>query len=313
MLNTLMNNLSPQDDDPSPTARRGAEPKSFFSSILNGFVKSKPDTTLRETIEDYIEDDSPDGQNDDQNSQHERLLFSNILQLRDMTVEEVMVPRADIKALESSTPQAEVLKFFGAIQVSRVPVYKENLDHVLGTVHLKDILAALSEGKKVVLEDLVTDVPVVSPTLPVLDLLLQIRQSRRHMVMVVDEYGGIDGLVTMGDVIEAIVGEIDDEHRLQEDVPQMVDTASGAVLADARVYLDEFEESYGSVLSPDEREESDTLGGLVFHIAGRVPARGEIITHDSGMSFEVVDADPRKINRLRIRDIPAFTDDSDSA
>jgi len=120
----------------------------------------------------------------------------------------------------------------------------------------------------------------------------------------VDEFGGIDGLVTIGDVIEAIVGEIDDEHDLDDD-PQMLEVEDGVVVADARVDLEEFEERFGMFLSDEEREEIDTLGGLVFTIAGRVPVRGEILTHECGMVFEIIDADPRKINRLRIRDIPA--------
>ena len=123
------------------------------------------------------------------------------------------------------------------------------------------------------------------------------------MALVVDEYGGIDGLVTIGDVIESIIGEIDDEHDT-EDTPQMIDGSNGSILADARVSIENFEACYGSILYPEEREESDTLGGLVFDLAGRVPVRGEIITHKSGMLFEIIDADARRINRLKIRNIP---------
>jgi len=129
------------------------------------------------------------------------------------------------------------------------------------------------------------------------------RQSRRHMALVVDEYGGIDGLVTIGDIVESVLGEIEDEHDTQEE-PQLMTYADGTVLADARVSIDDFEEEYGTLLSDDERSESDTLGGLVFTIAGRIPVRGEVLTHDSGMEFEIMDADPRRINVVRIRNIP---------
>ena len=123
------------------------------------------------------------------------------------------------------------------------------------------------------------------------------------MALVVDEYGGIDGLVTVGDIIEAIIGEVDDEHDIQED-PSLTEHKDGSVIADARVNLEEFEERYGTILTEEEREESDTLGGLVFDTAGRVPARGEMITHDTGMVFEVLEGDPRRIERIKITHIP---------
>lgn len=298
------NNDSASDKSRSPdTDSKNEKSGSWLSNLLGGKPENSTKDTIRETIAEYI-DISPDEEDaHDSTSYHERFLLSNILELRDMTVDEIMVPRADIKALEVSTDQPDVLKFFTQVQVSRVPVYHDTLDDVWGTVHIKDILATLAENKTVILEDLITDVPVISPSMPLLDLLLRMRQTRRHMALVVDEYGGIDGLVTIGDIIEAIVGEIDDEHD-QDDDPQMVDTAGGAVLADARVDLDDFCERYGAILSEDEHNENDTLGGLAFSIAGKVPARGEILTHKSGMIIEIIDADPRRINRMRLRNIP---------
>lgn len=315
MFETLMNTSELSQNDPNAdkprsgdSADNGKHEKSggWLSQILGGKGDNHVKDTIRDTIAEYIETPEEEGQHDP-TSYHERFLLSNILQLRDMTVDEVMVPRADIKALEVSTPQEDVLKFFTHVQVSRVPVYHDTLDDVWGTVHIKDILATLAENKSVVLEDLITDVPVISPSMPLLDLLLRMRQTRRHMALVVDEYGGIDGLVAIGDIIEAIVGEIDDEHDHDDD-PQMVDTAGGSVLADARVDLDDFCNRYGAILSEEEREENDTLGGLAFSIAGKVPARGEILTHESGMIIEIIDADPRRINRMRIRNIPRVTE-----
>lgn len=137
----------------------------------------------------------------------------------------------------------------------------------------------------------------------VLDLLTQMRITRKHLALVVDEFGGIDGLITIGDLIEAIVGEIDDEHNLEVQ-PEMILQTDGSIMADARYDIDEFEDIYGEILSEEEREENDTLGGLTFFLAGRVPARGEVLTHSSGMVFEIEDADPRRVKRLRIRNIP---------
>ncbi|MCB1563710.1 MAG: HlyC/CorC family transporter [Alphaproteobacteria bacterium] len=265
------------------------------------FPRRNHDSTLRETIEEYIEE--PGAEEEGSVSAHERALLSNILHLGQMPVADVMVPRADIVAIDIDITKEELFGLLAERQFSRIPVYKDTLDDVLGTIHIKDILAAMAKNETISIPELITDVPIVSPAMPVTDLILTMRQNRRHMALVVDEFGGIDGLVTIGDVIESIVGEIDDEHDTDED-PQMHETRDGTVLADARVDVESFEERYGSVLSEEEREECYTLGGLVFSMAGRVPARGEILTHKSGIVFEVLDADPRRIHRLRIRNLP---------
>jgi CBS domain containing-hemolysin-like protein len=150
---------------------------------------------------------------------------------------------------------------------------------------------------------MIRPVPIVSPSLPVLDLLLKMQRDKKHMVLVVDEHGGIDGLVTVGDLIEEIVGEFDDEFD-DDTAPQIIEKSDGSIMADARADIDDFEDQVGKILSEEEREEVDTLGGLVFFAAGRIPARGEVIKHDSGMVFEILDADQRRVSRLRIRNIP---------
>lgn len=273
-------------------------------SFLKSLFVPKHDTTLREAIEEYIEEE-PQSFETDAETIHERALFSNILALRDISVDKVMVPRADVIAIDASATKEELLSLIASNQVSRLPVYNESLDDIIGTIHLKDILGAMAEGKDFVIKDNITEIPIVSPAMPILDLLLTMRQSRRHMALVVDEYGGIDGLVTIGDIVESVLGEIEDEHDTQED-PQLIGEDDGSVLADARVSIDHFEDEYGTILSEDERSESDTLGGLVFAIAGRIPVRGEVLTHDTGMEFEIMDADPRRVNVIRIRKIPAI-------
>ncbi|MCB9989019.1 MAG: HlyC/CorC family transporter [Rhodospirillales bacterium] len=267
---------------------------------MRGLVKGRGDTSLRDALAEYITE-----QNDDEcgTAAHERVLISNILNLRDMTVTDVMIPRADIAAISLDTTREDLLSLLAEKQFSRLPVYKETLDDIIGTIHIKDILASIATGKDMVIKDIIRNVPIVSPAMPVLDLLLMMKQKRRHMAMVIDEFGGIDGLVTIGDVIEAIVGEIEDEYD-QDDQPQIKEKEDGSVIVDARYDIEEFEEKYGELLDEDEREDVDTLGGLVFSIAGRVPARGEILTHDSGMVFEILDADPRRVHRVLIRNIP---------
>lgn len=262
------------------------------------------DSELRKVIEEYIEEPKQEDSEDAAASSQERTLLSNILALRDITVVDVMVPRADIIAIDEEIEQDELLNLLMHHQVSRYPVYRGTLDEILGTVHIKDILASLARGQHVNIPELIKDIPIVSPAMSVLNLILEMRKTKRHMAMVVDEFGGIDGLVTVGDVIESIVGEIDDEHDNDEH-PHIIDRPDGSVFAAARVEIEDFEERFGEVLSEEEREENDTIGGLIYSIAGRVPARGEIITHESGMAFEVIEADPRRVHKVKILEIPS--------
>ena len=305
----------PMDDPSEEGSRTSAYPQKsqkdgFFARIKSIFQPpEKTEEALREAIEEYIVE--PDGFNGDSVSTHERILLSNILALRDIAVVDVMIPRADIAAIDIDTSKDELFKFLSECQFSRFPIYKETLDDVIGTVHVKDIMAALAENKDINLKNILTEIPIVSPSMPILDLVLKMRSSSRHMAMVIDEYGGIDGLITLADVIEAIIGEIDDEHDTQEE-PQMIKNPDGSITADARVDLVDFERQVGNILGKEEREESDTIGGLVFDLAGRVPARGEVITHPSGMLFEILEADPRRICRVKITHIPEPSAESDS-
>lgn len=278
----------------------GHKPENLISWFKN-LVKLRNDTSLREAIEEYIEE--PEHPEADSVSAQERALLLNILKLRDISVVNVMIPRADIIAIEENTTKEELLALLSEKQFSRLPVYRETLDEVLGTIHIKDILSSLAKDETIDIPALVTEIPIVSPAMSILDLMLEMREHKRHMVLVVDEYGGIDGLVTIGDVIESIIGEIDDEHDIDED-PQMKEQDDGSVIADARVSIEEFEQRFGKRLSSEEREESETLGGLVFLMAGRVPARGEVLAHTTGMVFKILDADPRRIKSLKIYKIP---------
>ncbi|MGH1455303.1 MAG: hemolysin family protein [Alphaproteobacteria bacterium] len=293
---TIQGDIVQTDQAASPQAERG-----LFSFVKN-IIRPKSDTTLRETIEEYIEDNSGDNE-ETSFSEHEKTLISNILDLKDMKASDVMIPRADIIALNVDTTPEELLALLADKQYSRIPVYQDTLDNVIGALHIKDILETMARGETLNVRTLVRDVPIISPSMQVLDLLLQMRMTRKHMVLVVDEYGGIDGLINIGDVIEAIVGEIDDEHDPDEQ-PSISIQTDGTILADARYDIEEFEEQFGRILNEEERQEHDTLGGLIFDIAGRVPARGEVLTHDNGMVFEILEADPRRISKICIRNIP---------
>ncbi|HML11315.1 MAG TPA: hemolysin family protein [Stellaceae bacterium] len=234
----------------------------------------------------------------------ERVLIGNVLKVHDRTAADIMVPRVDIVAFDIEQPFSELIKLLIENGHSRVPVYRETLDDVVGFVHVKDVLAPVADRRSAKLASMIRKVLVVAPSLPVFDLLVQMRQSRTHIAMVIDEFGGIDGLVTIEDVIEEIVGDIEDEHDVDE-TPTLIERADGSIIADARLPIDTFEEQHGTPLRHNgDHEEVDTLGGLVFALAGRIPRRGEVIPHPSGLEFEVLDADPRRIKRLRVRGLP---------
>ena len=236
---------------------------------------------------------------------HERALIANVLRLRGTTADDVMVPRADIVAIRVDATMDEAVALFRREGHSRLPVFREQLDEIVGMVHIKDVFAYVGNATSFKLEAILRRPLMVAPQIPVLDLLLQMRQVRMHLSLVVDEYGGIDGLVTIEDLVETIVGDISDEH---DEVlsPQVTERADGTLDIDARLPIEEFEARLGSVLTQDERDaDINTVGGLVLTLAGRVPARGEVIGHPSGMEFRILDADARRIRRLRVRRPPA--------
>jgi len=232
---------------------------------------------------------------------HERLLIANVLRLRETTADDVMVPRADIVAMRMDVTLAQAIELIRNDGHSRLPVYREQLDDVVGMVHVKDVFAYVGRPEAFKLEAILRKPLLVAPQMPVLDLLLQMRQQRMHMALVVDEYGGIDGLVTIEDLVETITGDISDEHDDVE-APMVTERPDGALDINARMTVEDFEKRVGIVLSEDERDaDIDTVGGLVFTLAGRVPAKGEVISHPSGIEFRILDADPRRIRRLRAR------------
>jgi magnesium and cobalt transporter len=269
------------------------------------FLKRRDsEAALREAIEEFIEESET---TDDQPAAGESSLLLNILKLGEKTAYDVMTPRVDIRAAP------EDIGFRGLIQVvrehghSRVPIYRNDLDDIVGIVHIKDVLPYIFEPDAFQLQKIMRAPMFVAPSIRVLDLLLQMRLSRAHIALVVDEFGGIDGLVTIEDLVEEVIGEIEDEHDVVRG-PSLVQRPDGTWLADARTTIEEFESRVGPVLTEEERaHDIDTLGGLVMSLTDRVPSRGELVTHSSGIAFEVVDADPRRIKRLRVRNAKPIT------
>jgi magnesium and cobalt transporter len=287
--------------EPSDAGGQPANDRSFprLRNFLRSMRRPRDGESLRETIDEMIEEPSAEGS--DSLSTHERVLIGNILKAYDRTAADVIVPRVDIVALDIETPFSEVIKCMVEHGHSRIPVYRETLDDVIGFVHVKDLLGPAADRRPTKLAPMLRKVLFVAPSLLILDLLVQMRQARTHMAMVVDEFGGIDGLVTIEDLIEEIVGEIEDEHDVVSG-PNLTERADGTLIADARIPIELLEERQGVRLRPNaEQEEVDTLGGLVSSLAGRVPKRGEVIAHPSGIEFEVLDADPRRVKRLRVR------------
>lgn len=229
-----------------------------------------------------------------------------LLNLRRKRVEDVSIPKPDIVAVPSDITKDELVEVFRESGFTRVPVYDGTLDTPIGFANLKDFALRYGfNGKspKMALRDLVRPLLYVPPSMPLGVLLQKMQTDRIHMALVIDEYGGTDGLVTIEDLIEQVVGEIEDEHDVEE-VKSWVMEKPGCYLAQARTSLNDFEAEIGMPLTDHkdiDEEEIDTLGGLVTMLAGHLPARGEVIVHPAGPEFEVVEADPRRIKRLRVR------------
>jgi magnesium and cobalt transporter len=298
------------NDEPSTNSPQseGAARGSFLTGTVRGWLRHlrgvrNGDASARDTLEGLIEEREEGAFDKD-----EKRLLANVLDLRGCTVHDVMVPRADIVAVEANASLAEVTRIMIKEGHSRLPVYRETLDDAMGMIHIKDVLARSGDSTDFVSSRLLRRVLFVAPSMQVLELLLEMRVKRSHMALVVDEFGGVDGLVTIEDLVEEIVGEIEDEHDRTDD-PHLVRHDDGTMDADARVSVESLEEIAGTILTGEEREDVETLGGLVVALAGRVPIRGELIAHGSGLEFEVVDADPRRVKRVRVRGLapPAAT------
>jgi magnesium and cobalt transporter len=272
------------DGDPDSTGR-----SSFFSRLFR---------------RDPAEDDAATANGSGYVPAKGRDLRVSLHKLRNMRIDDVSVPRADIVAVPADAGLAEVVEVFKASTLSRLPVYSETLDQPLGLVHLKDLALSYGFGASDAgfdLGTLIRPLLYAPPSMPLGVLLQKMQAAHIHMALVIDEYGGVDGLVTIEDLLEQIVGDIADEHDETEG-QLWSDEAPGVYVVQGRMDLEDFEQAAGVKLAdPGLAEEVDTLGGLVFRLAGRVPVRGEVVMHPDGHEFEILDADARKIQRLRVR------------
>lgn len=280
------------DDHPKP------ESDAKLTSRMIGWLKTigrKRDDDLHDALAELIED-QPEG---DRADSPEYALLNNIVQLKERTVADCMCPRADIIAVESGIAFTDLVQFITREAHSRYPVYREHLDDVIGMIHMKDVMKALAGGTTVAIDSILRDVLYVPTTMPVMKLLMQMRAKRYNMAIIVDEYGGVDGLITIEDLVEQIVGEIEDEHD-ETDYAPVQHRGDGALVVDARMPLADLEEQWGEFLTHEEREEYETVNGLILSLAGRVPDRGTPLKHPSGITIDVLEADARRVHRVRL-------------
>jgi magnesium and cobalt transporter len=283
----------------------GATLLTRIGSILGNRARKRgSEHGVRESIAELVQEAADAGETDGEIPEldrQERALIANVLRLRGTTADDVMVPRADIVAIDVTSTWDQAMDLIRREGHSRMPVFREQLDDIVGMVHIKDVFDFAQKPQEFKLETVLRKPLLVAPQIPALDLLLQMRVARMHLALVVDEYGGIDGLLTIEDLVETIVGDIADEHD-EPDLPMVIERADGTLDVDARMKIEDFEARVGQLLTEEERDaDIDTVGGLVFTIAGRVPARGEVIRHESGMEFRVLDSDARRIRRLRVK------------
>lgn len=293
------------DDQGSSTRSEEDSRSGIWAGIRTLLFGGSNEPSLREQIEDVIDEAEEEGQERRGSnivgdlSPIERKMLRNLLHFGEQTVDDVAVPRADIIAIPESASFDEIVAQFAEAGHSRLPVYRENLDEVIGMIHVKDVFAVLAEGRSPPpLLDLIRQPLYVPQSMGVLDLLAEMRAKRTHLAIVIDEYSGTEGLLTIEDLVEEIVGEIEDEH---DDEPVLLFTrgADGCWDADARAELDDVGEAIDARLAEVE-EDVDTLGGLAAVLAGHVPEVGEILTHASGWRIEVIEADERRVHRLRL-------------
>jgi CBS domain containing-hemolysin-like protein len=318
---------SDQPAEGPSTVAAAAERPSLFERLTSLF-RPRNGSSLREDIADAL---AETGSDEATFSPAERAMLNNILRFREVRVEDVMVPRADIEAIEINTTLADLMSLFEESGHSRMPVYAETLDDPRGMVHIRDAVAHITRAARVKRTtrsrkptaaattlnlgqvdltktigelSLIRNVLFVPPSMLASDLLARMQATRTQIALVIDEYGGTDGLVSMEDIVEMVVGDIEDEHD-EGDAPLIEQAGEGVFVVDGKAEIDEVAKAIGEGFSAGEHGENvDTIGGMIFNTLGRVPARGEVVHAVPGFEFHVLDADPRRIKRVRIVEDP---------
>lgn len=278
--------------------------KNKIKEFFNRLFKREEELPLIDRLEGLIESDQEETGATNSNDSNELELVTNVLGLKDLTAEDVMVPRADIVAAKIDTSLKDFIKLFSQNNFSQIPIYKDTLDNVVGIVRVRDFLTYMNDPESFDINRLIKSVMYVVPSIQLMDLLGELRASANHMALVVDEFGGIDGLVTLQDVISEIVGEIQQNRNI---FPQTITRQDGAIVVEGKTLVSECEEMLGVDLTScflKENEDDldfETVGGLTMLLAERMPTRGETFTHPSGIKFEILEASPRCVKRVAIR------------
>ena len=273
--------------------------KKIYSSIISLF-RSNQKEGLKNVIEDLIDENKNSTEKIDDGTKN---IFKNVINLSDKCIEDVMIPRADIDAVSSDIKIDKLITFINKTKHSRIPVFQDNLDKIIGMIHIRDLFEKVNNKKKkdnLSLSKTITrKILFSSPSMKILDLLLKMRSEQIHMSIVVDEFGGTNGLVTIEDLVEEIVGEIKDEHDFEE-IEEIKKISKKTYDVSARLPVEDLEKKIGGYFTDEEKEDIDTVGGLVFNLLGKIPSRGEVINHKSGLEFTIRDADTRKIKRILV-------------
>ena len=273
-----------------------------FINKLKFFLKKKTNNKLQINIENLLnkrlKQKKPLKINEEK-------IISNIFQLPEKLINDIMIPRTDIISVDTNININKLVQIIGRTSHSRYPVFDKSRDNIIGMIHIKDVISCWKNKKIRNIKKLVRQILFTPDSINILDLLLKMRTSHIHMAIIVDEHGGVDGLVTIEDLVEEIVGEIKDEHEAQKENKNNIKGLikdDGSIKISARMLIEDFEKKYGNIFSDKEDiSDIDTMGGLVFHIFGRIPLKGEVIKHSNICEFEILDADSRRIRTILVR------------
>lgn len=275
-----------------------ASPLQTLGRWIKQNITHRQEASLKEALEEVLEEHESEAS---LMSDEERNLLRNMIAFGELKVSDVAIPRADICAVPETISFDDMKEYMMKQMHTRIPVYGESMDNILGFLHLKDFFRCLIGECAFDIKSLMRDTLFVPPSMKIVDLLLKMRVSSCHIAIVVDEYGGTDALVTMEDLFEEIVGEIQDEHDEEEALPEMVWQSDRVLDADARVKVDDLsEELQVDLKNGHGNDDFDTLGGLIFFHLGRIPAKGEVVDYGHGVKLEILSADPRRIKKVRL-------------
>ena len=271
-----------------------------LSNKIKTFFKINERENIKDVLEDLIEDNGNGQEKIDDGTKN---IFKNVINLNNKCIEDVMIPRADIDAVSLETTYADLVSFIDKTKHSRIPVFDDNLDKIQGMVHIRDLFEKINQtnNKKntKISKNMIRKILFSSPSMKVLDLLLKMRSEQIHMSIVVDEFGGTNGIVTIEDLVEEIVGEIKDEHDFEE-ADEIKKISKKTFEISARILIEDFEERLKVNLNLDDKNEVDTLGGFIFFLLGRIPGRGEVINYKKKLEFTIIEADTRRIKRVLV-------------